>query len=350
MKKRNELLDIMRGIGIILVVFGHAIVPEIRNNSGVYKNIYEYIYLFHMPLFFFISGYVFEINKNKYNSKKKFLIRKAKLLIIPYLFFSLMSYAVILTCLNLNNIKDILINNGYKVYGIKRTIIQILLCYNNIDKHIWYIYVLFFVFCINIFCKEKGYFCCIMSIGIWIFIQVFHINEYIPATLEQLLKGLMFFTIGRQSNGILEKYINNRLINICNLLTFLFECVYIVNCSEYISHFISVLLRIIVALQGIVLICAISKIISRNKYISNIIKKLNTYTYEIYLLHQPFIVSGISGLMLKYLNLCYFLNIIIVFVIGIILPILIAKLLILSNNKVLLALIGKEKEKKSEKI
>ena len=40
---RNKHIDVMRGIGIILVVLGHT-----YRNSGM-------LYLFHMPLFFMLS-------------------------------------------------------------------------------------------------------------------------------------------------------------------------------------------------------------------------------------------------------------------------------------------------------
>ena len=56
MTNRIKFIDIARGLGIILVVFGHAIVPEIRNTSNIFMNIYKYIYIFHMPLFFYVSG------------------------------------------------------------------------------------------------------------------------------------------------------------------------------------------------------------------------------------------------------------------------------------------------------
>ena len=46
LQRRNPVFDIMRGIGILLVVLGHAGFPF----SG-------WIYLFHMPLFFLLSGW-----------------------------------------------------------------------------------------------------------------------------------------------------------------------------------------------------------------------------------------------------------------------------------------------------
>ena len=50
--------NIVKGIGIILVVAGHAC------NSSVGTPVSNYIYLFHLPLFFFVSGYLY--NEDKY--------------------------------------------------------------------------------------------------------------------------------------------------------------------------------------------------------------------------------------------------------------------------------------------
>lgn len=59
MKKDIVWLDFARVIGIGLVVFGHALqrFPEFEDSEGL-KQVYGYIYLFHMPLFFVISGFL----------------------------------------------------------------------------------------------------------------------------------------------------------------------------------------------------------------------------------------------------------------------------------------------------
>lgn len=53
-------LDYARFIGIFLVILGHSLqrIPD-WNSIGMIKRSYDYIYLFHMPLFFVISGYLF---------------------------------------------------------------------------------------------------------------------------------------------------------------------------------------------------------------------------------------------------------------------------------------------------
>lgn len=54
-KKRNIYFDNLKVLLIILVVFGHVI-EQLRFSNGVLLGIYNFIYLFHMPLFIFCSG------------------------------------------------------------------------------------------------------------------------------------------------------------------------------------------------------------------------------------------------------------------------------------------------------
>ena len=53
-----EYISVMRGIASILVVIGHYL-PE--NSPAWYETMNKFIYSFHMPLFFIISGYVYSI-------------------------------------------------------------------------------------------------------------------------------------------------------------------------------------------------------------------------------------------------------------------------------------------------
>ena len=57
--KRLDWIDIAKGIGIILVVLGHTLVPQVRE-TGFAGFLWIFIYNFHMPLFFFLSGYLIE--------------------------------------------------------------------------------------------------------------------------------------------------------------------------------------------------------------------------------------------------------------------------------------------------
>ena len=67
-------IDITKGIGILLVIMGH------NDFGSLSKTI---IYTFHMPLFFFINGYLFHYVKYKQDTYG-FIKGKFKRLVIPY--------------------------------------------------------------------------------------------------------------------------------------------------------------------------------------------------------------------------------------------------------------------------
>lgn len=70
---RETFIDIARGIGILLVVFSH---------SGSEKGLMTYVGGMFIPIFFVISGYL-------YNGANINIARKAKKLLVPYLGYSL---------------------------------------------------------------------------------------------------------------------------------------------------------------------------------------------------------------------------------------------------------------------
>lgn len=72
MQKRLFYLDAMKGILIILVILGHSIQDTISDYQNNF--LFRFIYSFHMPLFFAISGYL--TFKNKYD---KTLLKKTSL-------------------------------------------------------------------------------------------------------------------------------------------------------------------------------------------------------------------------------------------------------------------------------
>lgn len=71
---RLKEFDILKGIGILLVVLGH---------TGISGLPYTYIYAFHMPLFFFVSGCFY-----KAYPFKEILKRRSKSLLLPWVSFA----------------------------------------------------------------------------------------------------------------------------------------------------------------------------------------------------------------------------------------------------------------------
>lgn len=112
---KSEIVSIAKGIGIILMVIGH---------SGCPPYLHDFIYVFHMPLFFFISGYCFK-EKYLYNVKG-FCFRRLKGLYIPFVKYSLLflllhnifySIKVYNSYYNLNEILDRTIHIVFSMTG-----------------------------------------------------------------------------------------------------------------------------------------------------------------------------------------------------------------------------------------
>lgn len=71
MKQRIEWIDTAKGLGIICIILGHMGTGKLG----------AWFYTFHVPLFFFLSGYVFSSNYDFLC----FFLKKVKGILIPYL-------------------------------------------------------------------------------------------------------------------------------------------------------------------------------------------------------------------------------------------------------------------------
>lgn len=100
-KRRNNYIDAIRGFAILLVILGHSIIVYPINLHEIQwcKILYQFIYSFHMPLFFLVSGFCFSYK----NQLKSFLIKKIKRIVLPYLCFSLLDLLSRIIFVNLVN-------------------------------------------------------------------------------------------------------------------------------------------------------------------------------------------------------------------------------------------------------
>ena len=95
--KRIEFIDAMRGFTMLLVVYGHIIFfsysdsfsADFALGGGKLLSFSSLTNAMQMPLFFFISGFILYKNDFEWTlpASGKFLLKKAKVLLIPALFF-----------------------------------------------------------------------------------------------------------------------------------------------------------------------------------------------------------------------------------------------------------------------
>lgn len=81
-KQRLDYIDIFRSLGIIAMVMGHI------SFGGKFDH---FIHAFHMPMFFFISGFFYKIRDC---SIGEYVVKKARSLLIPYISFGIAHYLV----------------------------------------------------------------------------------------------------------------------------------------------------------------------------------------------------------------------------------------------------------------
>lgn len=85
-KKRVEWIDVAKGVGMILVIMGHCFNKETL--------LHNWIFSFHMPLFFVLSGYCF--NLRKYENAWSLIKEKNQTLIFPFVKFWILGLTVTL--------------------------------------------------------------------------------------------------------------------------------------------------------------------------------------------------------------------------------------------------------------
>lgn len=80
--ERLDYIDIFRALGIILMVMGHI---------GFGSKFDKFIHAFHMPMFFWISGFFY---KKRNIGLKEFTKKKFKTLLVPYCFWGIVHYII----------------------------------------------------------------------------------------------------------------------------------------------------------------------------------------------------------------------------------------------------------------
>ena len=249
--KRIEYIDIAKGIGIILMIIGHM--PSIND----YLN--RFIYSFHMPLFFIISGYFF-----KHKDNKQCIKSILKRLIVPYIITCCAIIGIKMFLTKINNNSDNLLEE-IKTWGLASL-------YGSGGKSewgigpigaIWFLLALGWAmyFMNKIYTKKYQY--------IWVSIIAYigyKTTEFIwlPLSIQAGMVGLLFFYIGLlcKENSILDKKISMETY-LGIIAIFIFGVKYCGKVYMVSNYYENGLLDIIIALCGVLLCVKVSMLIEK---------------------------------------------------------------------------------------
>jgi acyltransferase 3 len=125
--KHYREIDILRGIAIIMVFLGHAVIvyPINLENVAWCRGLVAFISAVHMPLFFIVAGFCFHRKSTYVDMVQK----KIKRLLVPYVIFNLFDMCCRLVLSKFVN----------RPCGIRESMIKMLFY----GGEYWFLYVLF---------------------------------------------------------------------------------------------------------------------------------------------------------------------------------------------------------------
>ncbi|NCC54409.1 MAG: DUF1624 domain-containing protein [Erysipelotrichia bacterium] len=325
--KRIEYIDVAKGIGIILVVIGHSIIAQMRSNSVIASFIYNYIYSFHMALFFVLSGYLFSYTIKKYTSKK-IICEKFSQLMIPYFSVSILNYVLIFwgstiikrNIISIKELSDVGIS-------LKDVVFQIITCQNHLDKHLWFLYTMFLICLLTILFKKNNKKKLIGLVYIaFVFMAIcdfpFELGLRTVKYFVYFGMGFSFYDIFKNSCKKIIYFIFFVSATICSIMVY-----QITNNTNIpiMYRIIKYFIETVASVSGTISIIMISKKIS-NQYFRTMLAKIGKQSLSIYLIHQPFICLGCSTILYK-LNIPIIICCFVSATVSILLSMIIGKLL-----------------------
>lgn len=306
---RIEWVDYLKAFACFLVVLGHLIQSlqkaHIDKNVEITSFINWFIYLFHMPLFMCMSGFLYYNTKHEFSwlNYKKFEYKKIINLIVPYFSFYILFVGINMIFANeVNSVKGFqdlvnIFNNPMPPYWFLYAILSIFIiipliekvCRNN-SKIVFAILIIFKVISINV------------NIHLYFIASIFKygIYFYLGAFIEKEKK---------------EKDLKNIIFNAIMVVFYVIICILIYKTKLKEDDYIN----IIMAILGIIICVGIFKLI--NKHI--ILNSFKKYTFQIYLIHT-ICAAGIRIVLLKIGVANYWIHFIMGIIFSVYVPVIIS--------------------------
>ena len=280
--EREAWVDILKGIAIIFVVLGHVVTSYHNSNMLLSARIFNFVgifvYAFHMPLFFVISGYLAGKSKKNDTVGKK-ILGKCICYGIPYVIFSVVSVTLKLLARSVVNtplgLMDLLMIVVYPI------------------SYLWFLYALLLISVISLLLKrlvKNNYLVVVIvslvcKVAMNIVLNVYSLQDgkFSESILFSVIEYYFWYVLGEYLSSKFTDEIKHKLKNIkyvwCALLLCMFAgVVWLFNFHFQIGWSI---VNILVSFLGIAVFWLICIKISSSRVLGCIGKQ----TFPIYLMH-----------------------------------------------------------------
>ncbi|HOW35834.1 MAG TPA: acyltransferase family protein [Candidatus Omnitrophota bacterium] len=335
---RNIIIDVLKGIAIILVVCGHVIQRTmVLNGADFFLNpAFKIIYTFHMPLFFFLSGYLMAWTLGRRSFLDAFKSR-CKTLLIPFVVWGMLG---VFTIYFLNLIDGKKVSIVHLPQGLFNDLLLI--------PAVWFLFALFISSCLLIYSVRLA-----KRLGVAGFFLVYFLvvllpfNEY--GALYYIKWFYLFYLAGyffNKSRFTITNKITGATILAASLIAFIAlvpywnknDYIYInkmeLMSSDYLYEFMRIAYRYALGFLGIIIVSYAGIYLAKTK-LRFPLAYLGIYSLDIYLF-QRYIVEGFypriasnAGINFDFnspIFLCGFVPLVAIFFIGVCL--LVSRLLI----------------------
>ncbi len=344
MSKSNQLIALLNVWGIMLVVLGHSGFEEPVIAEKL-SRLHSWIYSFHMPLFFFLSGYLFSLTNPDFTRIKPqaFFKKKVLRLLVPYVVLGIILWGIKFAFSSFSH--------ADREFSLESFLMMFIAPggANSTMGYLWYIVTLFFLFVvitavswmgINL---RKDVNCWAMIILCW------SLHFIMPPVdifnLKSLLWYMPFFLIGisyQTHEKVLIDFIFKPSVSKTGggiALTISLLGVY----HSIPTPIGGLFERMILAVSGIFFSILLCHALLKLKPIQDKLLPFSTMTYSIYLLSW-FGQYAAKIVTINILNLHWGICVVVMFVGGLLVPIIVCKIVDkiegLKNNKFLRLSIG----------